>query len=235
MWLYPMLRVETYLTPARLSASRVEFVTGVLWPTLMHRFPDASSMLASDTAASVMVGTTPKRGAASRNTAASSGPHPYTVISMPGTAAEDSDATDRARQAAGRAGSLEVMPSSQGSRVLPARMRFSIRRRYVAGRSVREHVTVHRRPPRRLAMIPLSLGEIAAVVGGTVEGDGAVTVTAPAVLDGRQAEPGGLFAAFAGEHADGHDYAGQGREAGAGAVLRSPPAAPPPPGLARTP
>src|SRR6202522_1379715 len=43
---------------------------------------------------------------------------------MPGAA----DATDRAR----RGGSLEVMPSSQGSRVLPARMRFSIRRRYVA-------------------------------------------------------------------------------------------------------
>ena len=72
-------------------------------------------------------------------------------------------------------------------------------------------------------MIPLSLGEIAAVVGGAVEGDGAVTVTAPAVLDGRQAEPGGLFAAFAGEHVDGHDYAGQAREAGAVAVLGSRP------------
>jgi UDP-N-acetylmuramoyl-tripeptide--D-alanyl-D-alanine ligase len=72
-------------------------------------------------------------------------------------------------------------------------------------------------------MIPLSLGEIAAVVGGTVEGDGAVTVTAPAVLDGRQAEPGGLFVAFAGEHADGHDYAGQAGRAGAVAVLGSRP------------
>src|SRR6202050_2640306 len=132
MWLYPMLRVDTYLTPARLSASRVEFVTGVLWPTLMHRFPDARSMLASDTAPSAIVGTTPKRGATSRNTAASSGPHPYTVIPMLGAAEEDADATDRAPQAAGRAGSLEVMPSSQGSRVLPARMRFSIRRRHVA-------------------------------------------------------------------------------------------------------
>ena len=38
-------------------------------------------------------------------------------------------------------------------------------------------------------MIPLSLDQIAAVVGGVVEGDGAVTVTAPAVLDGRLAEP----------------------------------------------
>src|SRR5215472_12909326 len=223
MWLYPMLRVETYLTPARLSASRVAFITGVLWLTLMHRFPDASSMLAPDTAAPVIVGATAKRGATSRNTAASSGPHPYTVIPMLGTAEEDSDATDWAGQAASRAGSLEVMRSSQGSRVLPARMQFSIRRRYVARRSVREHVTVHRRPPRRLAMIPLSLGEIAAVVGGTVEGDGAVTVTAPTVLDGRQAEPGGLFAAFAGEHADGHDYAGQAGRAGAVAVLGSRP------------
>src|ERR1700683_4510556 len=116
MWLYPMLRVETYLTPARLSASRVKFVTGVLWPTLTHRFPDASSMLAADTAASLIVGTTPKRGATSRNTTASSGPHPYTVIPTLGTAAEDSDATDRARQAAGSAGSLEGMTSFPGRR-----------------------------------------------------------------------------------------------------------------------
>jgi UDP-N-acetylmuramoyl-tripeptide--D-alanyl-D-alanine ligase len=72
-------------------------------------------------------------------------------------------------------------------------------------------------------MIPLSLGEIAAIVGGTVKGDGAVTVTAPVVLDGRQAEPGGLFVAFAGEHVDGHDYAGQAGQAGAVAVLGSRP------------
>jgi UDP-N-acetylmuramoyl-tripeptide--D-alanyl-D-alanine ligase len=72
-------------------------------------------------------------------------------------------------------------------------------------------------------MIPLSLGEIAAVVGGTVEGDSAVMVTAPAVLDGRQAEPGGLFVAVAGECADGHDYAGQAGRAGAVAVLGSRP------------
>ncbi|GHE41292.1 UDP-N-acetylmuramoyl-tripeptide--D-alanyl-D-alanine ligase [Streptomyces longispororuber] len=74
-------------------------------------------------------------------------------------------------------------------------------------------------------MIPLSLGEIAAVVGGTVEGDGAVKVTAPAVLDGRRAEPGGLFVAFTGEHADGHDHAAQAGRAGAVAVLGSRPTA----------
>jgi UDP-N-acetylmuramoyl-tripeptide--D-alanyl-D-alanine ligase len=48
-------------------------------------------------------------------------------------------------------------------------------------------------------MIPLSLDEIATVVGGTVAGDGSVKVTAPAVLGGREAEPGGLFVAVAGE------------------------------------
>jgi UDP-N-acetylmuramoyl-tripeptide--D-alanyl-D-alanine ligase len=72
-------------------------------------------------------------------------------------------------------------------------------------------------------MIPLSIADIAAVTGGTVEGDSAVTVTAPAVLDGRQAEPGGLFVALAGQRADGHDYAGQAGQAGAVAVLGSRP------------
>ncbi|MFD3402086.1 UDP-N-acetylmuramoyl-tripeptide--D-alanyl-D-alanine ligase [Kribbella sp. NPDC058693] len=74
-------------------------------------------------------------------------------------------------------------------------------------------------------MIALSLDEIAVVVGGTVAGDGAVKVTAPAVLDGREAEPGGLFVAFAGEHADGHNYAGQAGRAGAVAALGSRPTA----------
>src|SRR5258707_12266740 len=90
-------------------------------------------------------------------------------------------------------------------------------------------------PPRHLGLIPLGLGEIAAAVGGTVEGDGAVTVTAPAMLDGRQAEPGGLFVAFAGEHVDGHDYAGQAGRAGAVAVLGSRPTPLPPPGVEAAP
>src|SRR3954454_15366926 len=72
---------------------------------------------------------------------------------------------------------------------------------------------------REPVSVNLSLGEIAAVVGGRVEAACVVTVTAPAVLDGRRAEPGGLFVAFAGEHADGHDYAGQAGRAGAVAVL----------------
>ncbi|MGW3040598.1 UDP-N-acetylmuramoyl-tripeptide--D-alanyl-D-alanine ligase [Kitasatospora sp. NPDC001159] len=72
-------------------------------------------------------------------------------------------------------------------------------------------------------MIQLSLDEIAEIVDGKVAGDSSVTVTAPAVLDSRQAEPGGLFVAFAGEHADGHDYAERAGAAGAVAVLGSRP------------
>ncbi|MDH6455949.1 MULTISPECIES: UDP-N-acetylmuramoyl-tripeptide--D-alanyl-D-alanine ligase [unclassified Streptomyces] len=72
-------------------------------------------------------------------------------------------------------------------------------------------------------MIPLSAGEIAAIAGGTISGDESVTVTAPAVLDSRRAEPGSLFVAFTGEHVDGHDYAEQAGRAGAVAVLGSRP------------
>jgi UDP-N-acetylmuramoyl-tripeptide--D-alanyl-D-alanine ligase len=72
-------------------------------------------------------------------------------------------------------------------------------------------------------MIPLSLDEIASLVGGKVVGDGSVTVSAPAVIDGRAAAPGGLFVAFAGEHADGHEYAPQAAAAGAVAALGSRP------------
>ncbi len=69
-------------------------------------------------------------------------------------------------------------------------------------------------------MIPLALGEIARVVGGTVvDGDPELMVTAPAFIDTRTPEPGGLFVAFAGEQADGHDYAVAAVEAGAAAVL----------------
>ena len=67
----------------------------------------------------------------------------------------------------------------------------------------------------------MPLCEIAAIVGGAIEGYDAVTVTGPAVLDGRSAEPGGLFVAFNGEHVDGHEYAHQAAAAGAVAVLGS--------------
>ncbi len=67
----------------------------------------------------------------------------------------------------------------------------------------------------------MKLSEIAQVVGGRLHlpDGGEVTVTGPAVVDSRAAEPGGLFAAFVGEHVDGHEYADQAVAAGAVAVL----------------
>lgn len=70
-------------------------------------------------------------------------------------------------------------------------------------------------------MIPMTLSEIAALTSGTVVGDPAITVDAPASLDSRHVEPGGLFVALAGEQVDGHDFARQAVDAGAAAVLAS--------------
>ena len=66
-------------------------------------------------------------------------------------------------------------------------------------------------------MIPMTIDEIADVVGGTAHG--AATVTGPAFVDTRTPEPEGLFVAIAGEHVDGHDYAAAAVERGAAAVL----------------
>ncbi|MGK5549500.1 UDP-N-acetylmuramoyl-tripeptide--D-alanyl-D-alanine ligase [Streptomyces sp. URMC 127] len=74
-------------------------------------------------------------------------------------------------------------------------------------------------------MIALSLAEIAAIVGGQQHDipDPDARVTGPVVIDSRAVEPGSLFAAFAGEHVDGHDYAERAVEAGATAVLAARP------------
>lgn len=74
-------------------------------------------------------------------------------------------------------------------------------------------------------MITLSLAEIATIVGGQSYDipDPAALVTGPVVIDSRQVAPGSLFVAFAGENVDGHDYARQAVEAGAGAVLATRP------------
>ncbi|UXY27038.1 UDP-N-acetylmuramoyl-tripeptide--D-alanyl-D-alanine ligase [Streptomyces sp. HUAS TT20] len=74
-------------------------------------------------------------------------------------------------------------------------------------------------------MIALSLAEIAAVVGGQTHDipDPSVQVTGPVVRDSREVVPGSLFAAFAGERVDGHDFATAVVEAGAVAVLASRP------------
>ncbi|MEV7355247.1 UDP-N-acetylmuramoyl-tripeptide--D-alanyl-D-alanine ligase [Kitasatospora sp. NPDC091276] len=69
-------------------------------------------------------------------------------------------------------------------------------------------------------MIALTLAEVAAAVGGTLDGaDPGALVTGPVEVDSRKVRPGGLFAAFVGERADGHDYADVAVGAGAVAVL----------------
>ncbi|MFH8367264.1 UDP-N-acetylmuramoyl-tripeptide--D-alanyl-D-alanine ligase [Streptomyces sp. NPDC018031] len=74
-------------------------------------------------------------------------------------------------------------------------------------------------------MIPLSLAEITGIVGGRPHDvpDLEQQVTGPVVIDSREAAPGTLFAAFAGERADGHEFAGRAVEAGAVAVLAARP------------
>ena len=69
-------------------------------------------------------------------------------------------------------------------------------------------------------MIELSLAEVARIVGGElVGGDPEALVTAAVEFDSRKIAPGGLFLAFAGDRADGHDFASAAFAAGAVAVL----------------
>ncbi|GHH34800.1 UDP-N-acetylmuramoyl-tripeptide--D-alanyl-D-alanine ligase [Streptomyces candidus] len=74
-------------------------------------------------------------------------------------------------------------------------------------------------------MIALSLAEIADLVSGQPHDipDTSLTVTGPVVIDSRQVRPGSLFAAYAGERADGHDFAQRAVDAGAVAVLATRP------------
>ena len=69
-------------------------------------------------------------------------------------------------------------------------------------------------------MIDLSLDEVAGAVRGRLTGaDPAEIARGPVVIDSREARPGSLFVAVAGEHADGHDFAAAAVEAGAVATL----------------
>ncbi|MBP2338365.1 UDP-N-acetylmuramoyl-tripeptide--D-alanyl-D-alanine ligase [Saccharothrix coeruleofusca] len=69
-------------------------------------------------------------------------------------------------------------------------------------------------------MIPLSLAEIAEVVGGRLHGtDGSPVVTGSVEFDTREVTGGGLFVALPGERVDGHDFAAQAVGAGAVGVL----------------
>lgn len=74
-------------------------------------------------------------------------------------------------------------------------------------------------------MMPLSLAEITALTGGRQHDitDPEAQVTGPVVIDSRKVGPGSLFAAFAGERVDGHDFARGAVESGAVAVLATRP------------
>jgi UDP-N-acetylmuramoyl-tripeptide--D-alanyl-D-alanine ligase len=77
-------------------------------------------------------------------------------------------------------------------------------------------------------MIPLTLAEVADAVGGRlVAADPEAVITGPVEFDSRQVTPGGLFVAFVGEQADGHDFAAAALAAGAVAVLGTRPVAGP--------
>jgi UDP-N-acetylmuramoyl-tripeptide--D-alanyl-D-alanine ligase len=72
-------------------------------------------------------------------------------------------------------------------------------------------------------VIPLTLARIAEITGGRLHGDPAAVVTGEVVIDSRRAGPGSLFAAVAGERADGHHFAPAAVAAGAVAVLATRP------------
>jgi UDP-N-acetylmuramoyl-tripeptide--D-alanyl-D-alanine ligase len=70
----------------------------------------------------------------------------------------------------------------------------------------------------------MTLEELAAAVGGSLhDADPGTLVTGPACYDTRRLVPGGLFAAFAGNNVDGHDFAARAVAGGAAAVLASRP------------
>ena len=69
-------------------------------------------------------------------------------------------------------------------------------------------------------MIELSLGEVAAMVGGRLhDADPETVVTGSVEFDSRQVSAGGLFLAIPGEHVDGHDFAAAAVAAGAVASI----------------
>jgi UDP-N-acetylmuramoyl-tripeptide--D-alanyl-D-alanine ligase len=69
-------------------------------------------------------------------------------------------------------------------------------------------------------VIPLTLAEVAGVVGGVVHGcDGTEVVSGSVEFDSRRVGPGGLFVALPGEQVDGHHFAAAAVAAGAAGVL----------------
>lgn len=65
--------------------------------------------------------------------------------------------------------------------------------------------------------------DLAALAGGTLQGDADRPVGPDVVVDARLATPGSVFVAIPGERVDGHDFAGQAAVHGAGAVIATRP------------
>src|SRR5699024_3248657 len=95
-------------------------------------------------------------------------------------------------------------------------------RRPRTGRRARGDPGRHCHQRRRgRVVIELSLGEIAEATGGQVHPATAadLRITGTVVTDSREADPGGLYVARLGEHADGHDYVAAAADKGAVAAL----------------
>src|SRR4029453_19126432 len=77
----------------------------------------------------------------------------------------------------------------------------------------------------RRPVIPLTLAEVAAAVGGALHDvpDPQARVTGDVELYSARIRPGGLFVALAGERVDGHAHAGDAVAAGAVGVLAARP------------
>ncbi len=73
-------------------------------------------------------------------------------------------------------------------------------------------------------MLPMSIAEIASAVGGEIHNCAPdALVTAPVRYESHRIEPGGMFAALAGDRTDGHDHAAAACASGATAVLAARP------------
>jgi UDP-N-acetylmuramoyl-tripeptide--D-alanyl-D-alanine ligase len=68
-------------------------------------------------------------------------------------------------------------------------------------------------------MIPLTISQISEVISGKIVGDKNKLITGAAFFDSRQPVPNGIFLALKGEHVDGHDFALNALQGGAGVVI----------------
>ena len=68
-------------------------------------------------------------------------------------------------------------------------------------------------------MTPLTVAEVARIVGGETHGEPNTRITGVAVIDSRESSAGDLFVAVAGDKVDGHDFAESAIAGGAVAVL----------------